>query len=172
MWLRSLTAEDTDDVVRWRNDLSVASQMFAPPPSSGEEHLRWFNNIAAGDDRQEFIIMRFLSDAASQAVGTIGLSQINYYHKRAEYGILIGESAARGVGVAQEASRLMLDYAFGPLGLFRVFLQVFVENNEAIKLYERLGFSREGVLRCHIRKGETLRDVVVMGILANEWTDL
>lgn len=169
VWLRPMTVNDADDVVRWRNEPCVAEQMFALPPRSREDHLSWFEKMEAGDDRQEFIVMRSLHEAEPQAIGTIGLSQINRRHERAEYGILIGEASARGTGLAREASELILDYAFRALQINKIFLHVFANNNTAIKLYERLGFAREGVLRLHARQNEMLRDVMVMGILRNEW---
>jgi len=166
--LRPLAAEDADAVVRWRNEPSVAQQMFSPPPVSREAHLRWFERARVGGDREEFIIL-WRASGAEAAVGTIGLSHIEPQHGRAEYGILIGDPSARGQGVARAASELLLDYAFGPRGLERVYLQAFADNAAALQLYVRLGFVREGVLRRHARRDGEPRDVVVMGILKDEW---
>src|SRR5882672_1841917 len=99
---------------------------------------------------------------SGQSVGTIGLSRIDPTHRRAEYGVLIGEPGARGKGLASEASRLLLDYAFRTLGLVRVYLHVFADNAAAVRLYERVGFLREGLLRRHVYKGGRFRDVVAM----------
>jgi UDP-4-amino-4,6-dideoxy-N-acetyl-beta-L-altrosamine N-acetyltransferase len=165
--LRPLALDDADDVVRWRRDPVVAREMFSPPPVSREQHLRWFAAMQARGDRQEFVIL--LAAQGDRGVGTIGLSNIDRARHRAEYGILIGEATARGQGVAQEASRLLLDYAFGPLALERVYLQMFADNTAAARLYERLGFVREGVLRGHAVRDGLAEDVVVMGILKQEW---
>ena len=48
----------------------------------------------------------------------------------------------------------LLDVADNWLMLVRVDLEVFAENERAIKLYESLGFEKEGVIRCaSIRNG-------------------
>ena len=164
--LRPMEAADADDVVRWRSDPSILGQMFADEPPTREGHLHWLETIQACGNRQEFII---IERAIGRSIGTIGLSDIDHKNLRAEYGILVGEADARGKGYAREASQLILRYAFGDLGLRRVYLCVFADNAAAIKLYEHLGFQIEGTLRQHEFKRGVFRDVVVMAILKDEW---
>ncbi len=160
--LRPMERADADAVVRMRSDPTVLAQLFGEEPPTRDGHLRWFEEMRARGDRQEFVIVDRVS---GRAVGTIGLSHIDPAHRRAEYGVLIGEPDARGKGLAAEASRLLLGYAFGPLGLNRVYLHVFPENEAAIRLYRRVGFEPEGLLRQHVYKGARFRDVMVMGVL-------
>jgi UDP-4-amino-4,6-dideoxy-N-acetyl-beta-L-altrosamine N-acetyltransferase len=162
--LRRMTAEDTDTVLRLRAEPGVLAQLFSDAPPTREEHLAWLAAVDARGDRQEFVIVE---RRTGRVVGTIGLSQIDRRHRRAEYGVLI-EPAARGKGLASEASRLLLRYAFRELRLHRVFLHVFADNESALRLYERLGFKTEGCLRQHAAKGSQMKDVIVMAILAPE----
>jgi UDP-4-amino-4,6-dideoxy-N-acetyl-beta-L-altrosamine N-acetyltransferase len=161
--LRPLSDADAELVVRWRALPEVHAQLFAQQPPSLQSHREWFLRYAGSRDREEFVI---LLDA--RPVGTVGLSNIDHAHGRAEYGILIGEPDARRRGVARRASRLILEHAFLSLGLGRVYLSAFADNLAAIRLYERVGFRREGSLRAHVRKAGVLRDVIVMGMLASE----
>ena len=162
--LRPMADGDTDEVVRMRSEPDVLGQLFSAAPPTRESHRRWLDAVRASDDRQEFMIVDRVS---GRSVGTIGLSHIDRRHRRAEYGILIGEADARGKGLASEASRLLLDHAFRTLALNRVYLHVFSDNEPAIRLYERVGFRREGVLRGHVYKDGRFRDVVVMGALGS-----
>lgn len=157
--LRRMGPQDAADVVRLRSDPDVQTQLFSERPPTVAEHLRWLADVDARGDRHEFMIVERTS---GQSVGTIGLSRIDPTHRRAEYGVLIGEPGARGKGLASEASRLLLDYAFRTLGLVRVYLHVFADNAAAVRLYERVGFLREGLLRRHVYKGGRFRDVVAM----------
>jgi RimJ/RimL family protein N-acetyltransferase len=166
--LRELRSEDADFVVAWRRDHVVASQLFSPPPQSVEQHVRWFDAMKSAGDRQEFVITR-VDVSPEQPIGTTGLSGITTRHKRAEFGIMIGEATARGQGFATEATRLLLDYAFGALALRRVFLQTFADNEAALNLYKRIGFVEEGRLRAHAVREDEPVDVVVMGLLVQEY---
>jgi UDP-4-amino-4,6-dideoxy-N-acetyl-beta-L-altrosamine N-acetyltransferase len=163
--LRRMSREDAEDVVRMRSEPEVQAQLFSERPPTIDEHLRWLADVQARDDRHEFMI---LERTSGRSVGTIGLSRIDRTHRRAEYGILIGEPGARGKGLAAEASRLVLDYAFRTLGLVRVYLHVFPANDGAIRLYERVGFAREGLLRRHVSKRGRFHDVVVMAAVRDD----
>jgi UDP-4-amino-4,6-dideoxy-N-acetyl-beta-L-altrosamine N-acetyltransferase len=160
--LRRMCREDAADVVRMRGEPEVQAQLFSERPPTIEEHLRWLTDIEARGDRHEFMIVE---RASGRSVGTIGLSHIDRVNRRAEYGVLIGEPGARGKGLAAEASRLLLAYAFGTLKLRRVYLHVLARNADALRLYRRVGFQPEGVLRQHVRKGDDFLDVAVMAAL-------
>jgi diamine N-acetyltransferase len=65
---------------------------------------------------------------------------------------------------------LVLDEAFGPLGGERVFLDCFVGNARAQCAYEKLGFTRDGVLRKAYRLPDgRRRDLALMALLKSEW---
>ena len=76
---------------------------------------------------------------------------------------------ARGKGLADEASRLLLRFAFNTLGLHRVFLQVNVTNQSAISLYRRLGFVEEGILRAASFADGRLVDRLLLSMLSHEF---
>ena len=165
--LRRMGPKDAADVVRMRSDPEVQAQLFSERPPTVDEYLRWLAEVEARGDRHEFMIVERTS---GRTVGTVGLSHIDSRHHRAEYGVVIGEPGARGKGLASEASRLLLGYAFGTLRLQRVYLHVFVHNEPALRLYRRVGFEPEGVLRQHVWKGDEFHDVAVMAALAGGWT--
>jgi UDP-4-amino-4,6-dideoxy-N-acetyl-beta-L-altrosamine N-acetyltransferase len=162
--IRPLEAGDAEMVVAWRGRPDVHREFFSDEPPTLESHRQWFESYRQRDDREEFLILD-----ADRPVGTVGLSCIDRRHQRAELGVLIGEPSARGRGIAEAASRLILARAFDMLGLQRVYLHVFPENDSALRLYGRLGFQPEGLLRKHVIKDGVFRDVAVMGVLAGEF---
>lgn len=83
--------------------------------------------------------------------------------------IAIGEAAQRGQGIGTDAMRLLLAFAFEELNLRRVQLTVFSYNTAALRLYERLGFVREGVFREFLQRDGQLHDMILMGMLRREW---
>jgi RimJ/RimL family protein N-acetyltransferase len=76
-----------------------------------------------------------------------------------------------GKGYATEAARLLLDFAFGPLGLHRVSAAIGPDNDASIALVKRLGLTHEGRLRDHVFTNGAWRDSLLFSVLAGEWVN-
>jgi ribosomal protein S18 acetylase RimI-like enzyme len=101
---------------------------------------------------EAFAILRGLGDAHA-----------NLYLKRVAV-------ARPGQGVGTAFLSLVLDEAFGPMGAERFYLDCFADNARAQAAYQKLGMSRDGVLRQAYRLGDGTRaDLVMMSILKGEW---
>jgi [ribosomal protein S5]-alanine N-acetyltransferase len=99
-------------------------------------------------------------------LGTINLSF--YGPQRASIGFgLVAD--ARGQGIAAAALRLLSDWAFATFGdLARLELWILPGNERSLRVAERAGFQREGVLRARHQFGHELRDVVSYSRLPND----
>ncbi|KAJ3731083.1 acyl-CoA N-acyltransferase [Lentinula guzmanii] len=74
-----------------------------------------------------------------------------------------------GRGYATEIVGFVVDYAFRELALHRITLNVFESNVRAIRVYEKIGFVREGVQRKANWMEGRWEDVIWMAILREEW---
>jgi RimJ/RimL family protein N-acetyltransferase len=73
-------------------------------------------------------------------------------------------------GTGELLLRAVLAEVFGPRGGHRIGLDVTTDNVRALRLYDRLGFRREGLLReCWLRPDGAWVDCHMMGLLAREW---
>ncbi len=102
-------------------------------------------------------------------IGSVRLWRISERNRSAMLTIYIGEKADWGKGYGTEAVRLVLHEAFGALGLHRVELHVFDFNRRAIRSYEKAGFVREGVRRKALVRPDGYHDIIVMGVLREEF---
>lgn len=109
-----------------------------------------------------------IADAADVVVGCVSLHRFHAQCRRAELGYLLGRRAW-GRGYATEALRLALDHAFGPLGLHRIEADTDPRNTRSTALLERVGFTREGVLRERWIVDGEVSDTAYYGLLAREW---
>jgi RimJ/RimL family protein N-acetyltransferase len=166
--LAPLRDEDSDLLFEWINDRDLVLLSSPFEPVARADHDGWFRAIRERDDVEIFGIR--LRDG-DRLIGSCQLNAIDRRNRTCELQIRIGEGDARGRGHGTEALRLLLDHAFGPLGMERVGLEVFAANGAAIAAYERVGFKREGLLRsAALIDGERV-DVVVMGVLPDEVAD-
>ena len=164
--LRPITMEDTPLIVKWRSLPSVYNHLYTRGPLLAEHHIKWMQTRVMTGQCHQFII----EDAQSGVpVGSVFIKNIDRESKKGEYGIFIGEEAARGKGIGSDAARLILSYGFEELELNRIYLSVFAENRIAIESYKRAGFKEEGLLREDYCADGKYDDIVLMAILRNEW---
>ena len=93
IYLRSITIEDTENVLRWRNDKKVVENFIYRKNISKEEHLNWFHKKVETGEVIQFIICDRNTD---KALGSIYLQNFNWESRQAEEGIFLGEEEAYG----------------------------------------------------------------------------
>ncbi len=125
--------------------------------------------VAAADrgERQAYVVRL---QHAGTVVGTSSLGHGDLANERVHLGWTAYGPRWWGSFVNAESKLLLLGHAFDDCGFGRVKLQTDVLNDRSQAAIERLGATREGVLRRHIRRADgTFRDTVVFSILKDEW---
>lgn len=114
---------------------------------------------------------RWFVYADGAVVGSVSLKSANLRMGYAEIGYGLCESVhGRGVGTA--AVRLLVTRVFARSSLRRLVAHVHDENVASCRLLDRVGFTREGVLREHYVIQGVPADEVVFGLLRREWEAL
>jgi ribosomal-protein-alanine N-acetyltransferase len=84
-------------------------------------------------------------------------------------GVLIGEKEYWGHGYGTEAIKLFLRYLFIEKQLHKVAVTVSDFNKRAIRVYEKCGFRKDGILRDNAIIDDEFVDHIVMSILEDEY---
>ena len=161
--LRDFTEEDIPFKISWINNPENNKYLHYDIPLEYEKTLRWFRG-KDNDTRADCII-----EYEGEPVGVIGLLAVDCKNRKAEYYITVGETAYKRRGIAVRATMLILEYAFSDLGLNKVYLTVDADNSAACGLYERTGFSCEGVFREDLMRNERFIDRKRYAILKKDW---
>jgi RimJ/RimL family protein N-acetyltransferase len=152
---------------RWYSDPEVARlARYQDGPMRSDEIDRFFQLRALG---QESLTMAIHERDTGRLIGSCAFSQVDGENGSAMYHITIGEKDTWGHGYGTEATQLMLDHAFGTLGLHRIALTVFEFNERAIRAYRSCGFIVEGLARESIWRDGRWWDELAMSVLASEW---
>ncbi len=102
-------------------------------------------------------------------IGESVINEIDFDLRCANFRIVIFRPIERGHGIGTWAAETTRDFAFEKLKLHRLSLDVFSFNPRAEKVYRKVGFRREGVLRDAVRDGSQYGDDILMAILEDEW---
>lgn len=166
--IRPITEKDIPDKVRWYNDDEIVRFLHYEDKFTVEKSLEWLRKIQHDTTRYENVIQIKEGDNIKN-VGIIGLFNIDLKNKKAGFYITIGEKEYQGKGIAKMAAIKFLAHCFLKFDLKKIYLYTDVENIRAQKLYEKLGFVKEGLLRKELFYKNKFIDRYYYGILREEF---
>ena len=165
--LRPLVSEDARILVPWLNDPEVTRTLAIGRRAMdlhAEEAFLEKTNTSPHD-----VIFGITLRASNKLIGSAGLDHVSFCHRRANFGIMIGEKGKWGQGYGTEATTLVVEYAFKELDLNRVQLHAYEFNPAGIRAYEKVGFMHEGMLRQEHFYNGRYWGTVVMAIVREDW---
>lgn len=165
VYLRSITYDDTDMIVKWRNQENVIKYFFYRGEFTKESHERWLRErVETGEVVQLIVCMK----DTDRPVGCTYIRDIDYENSKAEYGVFLGEEDIRGMGIGKEILNLTVDYAFKELKLHRIYARVKETNKPSLYSFLHCGFKQEAVLRDSMFSDGEFINVVILGKLNEE----
>jgi RimJ/RimL family protein N-acetyltransferase len=166
--LRALTMADREKTFSWHNQDDISDLYSGHPfPVNIEIENKWYEKILTTNFPITVFGIEMLE--SNLLIGISLLRDINMINRTAEFAIYIGDKEYRGKGLSTEATIETLRFGFYKLGLNRIFLKVLEENEPAIKLYDSVGFKKEGFLRNAIFKNNCFKNELLMAILLEEF---
>ena len=169
--LRFIEREDLPRFVAFFADPEVREHLEVVLGVSGEQEKMWFEStLTLPVIEQPFAIdVREADGKGWRLIGSTGFHRVDWRSRSGELGIAIGDRTVWNRGIGTEATELLLRHGFETMNLHRVWLRVYANNARAIRVYEKVGFVREGCLRDgDYRKGR-YRDVLLFSMLRSEW---
>ena len=163
--LRSLRCDDIMILFEWINDPELIRYTNTFRPVSEMEQRVWFQRLSESTDQ---IVLGIELVKERKLIGTCGLYSIDYPNRKAEVRIKIGAKSNWGQGYGKEAVELLIDFAFADLNLRRLSLKVLSTNDRALRIYENVGFEREGILKEAMYIQGRYHDLITMALLRKD----
>jgi len=167
-----LRFNERDDIPRytaWLNDPAVRRgiSQFAPMSLALEE--KWFERTLERPTREQGFAIEIPDGKDWKHIGSTSFFDFHDNSRKAEVGILIGDTSEWNKGYGTETMLLMQDYGFGTLNLNRIYLTVLADNLGAIRAYEKAGYVHEGRMRAGTYHDGEYVDMLMMSVLHEEW---
>ena len=169
IYLRPIEREDAPLMQAFINDPEVTQTLCAHRPYSLQSEIEFIDQT---NKDQNVIWLGIALKQDERLIGSITLRGIQGKDRKGDFGIKIGVKEEWNKGYGTEATKLIVRYGFETLNLNRIFLRVFEYNLRAIRAYEKAGFRREGLLRQDEYRMGRYWDVIVMGLLREDWDKL
>ena len=168
--LTAVTPADLPTLTKWWADADFL-RLYDSVPAFPQTESQLAKRIEDGQKGESTFLFGIRPLATNDLLGLLELDGVMWSNGTTFVSIAIGDAENRGKGYGREAMQLGLKFAFHELNLHRVCLTVFSYNQAAIKLYDSLGFTREGTYREHLQRDGRRYDMILYRLLRHEWPE-
>jgi ribosomal-protein-alanine N-acetyltransferase len=163
LFLRVINEKDLEGrYFDWLNDCEVTKYLETGFfPNSSENMLKYFNDVGRNVNN---VLLAIIDAKTNKHIGNIRLGPINWIHRNAFLGIIVGEKEFWGKGYATESIKLMVEYGFDRLNLHKISAGVNNYNTASLKAFERVGFEEEGRRKEELFVDGRYCDSIILGL--------
>jgi diamine N-acetyltransferase len=162
--LRALEPEDLNFLFETENNESHWEVSSTQAPYSKFILKKYLENahLDIYEVKQQRFVIADISDNTPK--GMIDLFDFDPQHKRAGIGILVLEEFRNG-GIANEALKLLISYAFHYLNLHQLFANITTDNLKSITLFENYHFKCVGIKKDWILSNRKYKDEALFQLI-------
>jgi ribosomal-protein-alanine N-acetyltransferase len=160
-FLQVRVSDVNENYYRWMNDPEIIQYLesrFAP--NSMGSLLEYVKGFQGNKDN---VFLAVVLKENHTHIGNIKIGPINWFHRLADIGIIIGEKDCWGNGYASEAISLLTDFAFDTLNLHKLTAGCYEQNKGSLKTFQKAGFEIEGVRKQHCFSNGNYVDAILLG---------
>lgn len=152
----------SEDYLRWINDPETMRYTEARHRSHSRAEAEAY--VEASNAGITSRLFRILVDG--RHVGNLRLSDINYFHRRTDMAIIVGDANMRGKGIGPRAIALGAGFAFTALPMNKITAGMYACNQASLRAFEKAGFRQEGRQEAHYYCEGQWVDGIILGLLA------
>ena len=137
------------------------------PDYALEESRGWIETRAEARAQGTEYDFAMIDTARGRLLGGCGINALNRANRFANLGYWVRTSRTRR-GVATAAARCLAAFGFRELGLIRIEIVIATANTASQRVAEKLGATREGVLRNRILVRDRVHDAVMFSLIPSD----
>lgn len=161
---RKIKECDLEMIMNWRMLPEITKYMNTDPVLTLEGQKRWFEKISMSENEFHWIL-----ETENIPVGVVNAVNWDKNANIIHTGVYIAVKEKRSIKLIADLQLSLYEFVFDVLGVNKIAQEVLGNNLSVVKLNERLGATKEGVLRQAVKKGDEYFDLYVLGILREEW---
>ena len=169
--LRLLSKRDVHDIYELCSDPFASRYSDWHPHNNIWQSQRYIQHTLNNARQKKFLTFGIELKIAKKLIGTCSFTEFNYNSTIAQIGYSLSKAYC-GKGYATEAVNAFVDYGLNVLNLQRIEAKVLCENTASIKLLERVGFQKEGLLKRGAFCKTRCVDIYLYGIISSKGNNL
>ncbi|WP_028585077.1 GNAT family N-acetyltransferase [Desulfogranum mediterraneum] len=169
VYLRAFELDDYRILNKWRNDNDIYKYTGGNKYYISSEYDKRWVEEKIFDNKNNNYFGICLKDN-NELIGYLSINSIDFRNRKAVWGgLVIGKKELWNIGYATEAAFIMLDYAFNELGLHSLSAVWLDLHKASIRMGEKVGFKKEGILRDRVYKSGKFFSQLSMSILREDF---
>lgn len=161
---RKIRESDLEQIMIWRMMPEITMYMNTNPNLTLEKQKKWYDEISKQKD-----VLYWILEVEGEPVGVVNFSNWDKTNNIIHTGVYIAVKERRSIKLTVDLQLSMYAFAFEILKVNKVSMEILSNNMAMVKLNERLGAVREGVLREAICKAGKYYDLYLLSVLCKEW---
>ena len=163
IFLRSVTPNDGEKIVEWRNNLHVINHCIDKSPVTEESNACFFNEKVLTGQYIQYMVEKVDEDfrTFSYPIATVYLKDLDNINHKCELGIFSSNDEEWQDITKEMAIKQLLEKAFNEYNFHKIYVYVFSDCLDEIALFKNIGFKREALLKEEILLQDSCyRDIV------------
>ena len=163
VYLRALEPEDYKVSILWRKDEEIWDMLGGTKYFVSEAYeKKWVENTIFGSKDVKLSVCLAEND---KYIGNVYMTDINETNRSCTSHVLIGDKDYWGQGFAREALQLAIDYMFNERNIHRIQALVLTSNVASMKMHEKCGYKKEGILHDAVFKNGRYQNQAVLALV-------
>ncbi|MHA1953841.1 MAG: GNAT family N-acetyltransferase [Candidatus Heimdallarchaeaceae archaeon] len=167
--LRAIERDDIDSIMEYWNTYESRVGRGKFIPESRRQREEWIEQTTKDAKQGKGFTFAIIDKLSDQFLGACSLKRINAINRGAFLSISIYNPSNHDKGYGTDAAKCLLRIGFDILNLHRIELHVYEFLENAIHVYEKLGFKKSGVRREASFIAGKYRNDLIMDILETEY---
>ncbi len=148
--IRPITADDVENYFLFiesnRERIAPYFPVIAQSTLNVESTLEYIKKRVQRAEKKEYITFVIVDIEVHKIIGAIFLKAIDWKSMKSEIGSFV-DQGYEGKGIVSQGLSMAINHCFWVLELNKVFFKIHQDNLRSIRIAEKLGFTKEGVLR-------------------------
>ncbi len=171
IYLRAFELDDYKEIHKWRNDKEINKYLSGNNYFVSSEREKKFIETKIFDDKKD-IYLSICDSNNHQIIGFCSINNIDLRNLHAEWGgTLIGDKKYLGKSIGEQSAKIMLRFLFDNYPIHKCKTSCLEDHPATIKLFEKLGFIQDGILRDEVYKNGKMKNILLFSILRDEIND-
>lgn len=167
VYLRRFESEDLEFVNGIVSENGIFAQTLANARYASKDHnLQFLNNAMSSNDPLYLVIC--LSES-KLPIGYLSVRDFDRINQKVKFAGIMISNVYSGKGYASEAACLMVDFLFSEQNIHKIYGYWLESNTPSIRIAEKLGFNKDGLLRDEVYKNGKYNNAYIMSLLSSEW---